>query len=100
MKEMFYYFLKEKNLNNVFILLIEDEEILLRVLKNARVVIGGRMHSVIISHILGANAHTINQNNKIKSFSEKILLENPEKIREKLTKSIETVLYEELNFNN
>lgn len=97
MEKLYSYLIERYPEEEVSFLSIEDEDELFEKLSRARVVIGGRMHSVIISHMLGADCYTINQNEKIKCYSENTLPQDPKDIRKKLESSIEEVLYEELD---
>jgi polysaccharide pyruvyl transferase WcaK-like protein len=95
-KDLYGYLTGRCFLKNVSVLSIETEDSLLEIMSKARVVIGGRMHSIIISHILGAEGYTINQNRKIRCFSESILPHPPELISEELERSLDHVLFKEL----
>jgi len=95
MKNLFRYIKNNTNFEDVFIIITEEEDILLDVLGRARRVIGGRMHSTIIGHLLGADAITIDQNKKIKNFSQNFLSSTPEKLGDEVYKSLSKIIDQE-----
>lgn len=70
----------------------DSEEELLRELGGARVVIGARMHALIIGHLFGADVHPVCVNNKLAAWAEEWLPHPTPEIRKLLEREVESAL--------
>ncbi|OOG23006.1 hypothetical protein B1C78_12830 [Thioalkalivibrio denitrificans] len=77
--------------NKVEVAHIPDSDALIALLQNLRVVIGSRMHGLILGHILGATVDSISRNDKMASYEEQ-MSEPLESIRAKLRLEIRSLL--------
>lgn len=71
---------------------VGSEEELLTTLGGARAVVGARMHSVILGHILGVESFALTRNEKMRSYLDEALKRTPEEWRDEVIGVLEGAL--------